>query len=303
VAAYGLNVATGDLYSGETAIIITGPGPGAVFGPHVRGFTPLGDPVPGLNFLAYGTSKYGVNVAAGNVDADYYDYDDEIITGAGPGAVFGPHVRGWNFHRDGSVEPFPGLSFFAYGTLKYGVNVVCGDLDGDLKDEIVTGAGPGAVFGPHVRGWSYREESEAVFPLPGLSYFAYGTLKYGVNVACGDLSGNEVESIITGPGPGLIFGPQVRAWNWNGSEVEPLETVNFFAYPGSLYGVSVATADIDFDGREEIITMPGPDPAWPARMRVWNLDGGEVTLVEECDFDAYQDLELTMGGTAAGGVY
>ena len=38
---------------------------------------------------------------------------DEIITGAGPGAVFGPHVRGWNFDNI-SVTPLPGLSFFAW---------------------------------------------------------------------------------------------------------------------------------------------------------------------------------------------
>ena len=33
------------------------------------------------------------------------------------------------------------LSFLAYGTLKFGVNVTCGDIDGDGFDEILTGAG------------------------------------------------------------------------------------------------------------------------------------------------------------------
>ncbi len=75
----------------------------------------------------------------------------ELLTGAGPGAIYGPHVRG--FTIDG--EPVDGLNFLAYGTNKWGVNVAAGDLDGDGKDEIITGAGPGAVFGPHVRAFSY----------------------------------------------------------------------------------------------------------------------------------------------------
>lgn len=31
--------------------------------------------------------------------------------------------------------------------------------------------------------------------------------------------------------------------------------------------------------------------------------GGTVSLMDDCDLDAYQDLQLLMGGTAAGGAY
>ena len=74
---------TGD--GGDT--ILTGAGPGEIYGPHVRGFQLDGAPLPGLNFLAYGTSKYGVNVAAGDIDADGFD---EVITGPGPRSRFRP---------------------------------------------------------------------------------------------------------------------------------------------------------------------------------------------------------------------
>jgi len=77
---------------------------------------------------------------------------DEVVTGAGPGAVFGPHVRAWDYDGGSGVTQVPGVSYFAYGTPKWGVNICCGDIDGDGYDEIVTGAGPGAVYGPHVRG-------------------------------------------------------------------------------------------------------------------------------------------------------
>ncbi len=89
---------------------------------------------------------------------------DEIITGAGPGAVFGPHVRGWNYDGTPGVTPVPGVSYFAYGTPKWGVNVSAGDIDGDGYDEIVTGAGPGAVYGPHVRGWNVDGGTAAAMP-------------------------------------------------------------------------------------------------------------------------------------------
>ena len=70
------------------------------------------------------------------------------------------------------------LSFIGYKKIqKTGVNVAAGDIDGDGFAEIVTGAGPGAVFGPHVRGWNV--DGGAAASIPGLSFFAYGTIKYG----------------------------------------------------------------------------------------------------------------------------
>jgi hypothetical protein len=297
VQAWGVNVACGDLDGDGYDEVVTGPGPGAVFGPHVRGFSPTGQPVPGVSYLAYGTNKYGVNVACGDLDGDGFD---EIVTGAGPGAVFGPHVRGWDVDG-GPAEPIPGTSYFAYGTLKWGVNVACGDLDGDGYDEIVTGAGPGAVFGPHVRGWNV--DSGTAQPIQSVSFFAYGTLKYGVNVACGDIDGDGRDEILTGPGPSSRFGAHVRGWRYDGTSVSPMPEVNFFAYYFAFtrYGVHLAAADIHGDGIDEIITIPGPDGGEFADVLVWRVPGGEPTLVNRIEFDAYQDLGLTFGGTVAGG--
>jgi len=130
--SFGVNVTCGRVNGDGFDAVITGAGPGAVYGPHVRGFEVDGTPLPGLSFLAYGTNKYGVNVAAGDLDGDGFD---EIITGAGAGEVFGPHVRGFDYDGGTSVSPVPGVSFFAYGTHKWGVNVAAGDFDGDGYDE------------------------------------------------------------------------------------------------------------------------------------------------------------------------
>jgi|GEM_PF-2045667 len=297
VEKFGVNVAAGDTDNDGIAEVLTGAGPGAVFGPHVRGFDFAGTPLPGLSFLAYGTNKYGVNVCAGDVDNDGYD---EIITGAGPGAVFGPHVRGWNRDGGGTPTPIGGISYFAYGTPKYGVNVSCGDIDGDGYDEIVTGAGPGTVYGPHVRGWNY--DGNAIAAMSTVSFLAYGTNQWGVNAVCGDIDGDGMDEIVTGPGPGVVFGPHVRGWNYDGGTVTPLSGVSFFAYDGALYGVRLAALDLDGDGTDELLTVPGPDAGWPSQVRGWSVDGGSATAISSIDFDAYGDMGYRHGGSVAGGI-
>ncbi len=293
---YGVNVAAGNIDDEPGDEIITGPGPGAIFGPQVRAFSSTGTALTGASFFAYGTNKYGVNVATGDLDGDGRH---EFITGAGPGAVFGPHVRAFSYDRDAvyPVSPVSGVSYFAYGTLKYGVNVACGDLDGDGMDEIVTGAGPGAVFGPHVRGWNV--DGGTAGPLGGVSYFAYSTLKWGVNVACGDLDGDGMDEIITGAGPGVVFGPHVRGWNVDGGTVTPIQGVSYFAYDTTEYGVEVGAGDLDGDGIDEIITGAGPGPDFTARVRGWNYDGTALTAMDDVDFLAYPADDVAYGAKVA----
>ena len=297
-SSYGVNISTGDINGNGSDSIITGAGPGDIYGPHVRGFTPTGSPIAELNFLAYGTNKFGVNVTCGDLTGNGRD---ELVTGAGPGAVFGPHVRGWIY--DGvSASPMPGISYFAYGTPKWGVNVAAGDIDGDGFDEIVTGAGPGGIYGPHVRGWNVDGGSAAA--IPGVSYFAYGTNKKGVRVACGDVDGDGIDEIVTGPGPSSVFGAHVRGWNYDGGTLAEIPGINFFAWQAgeSLYGATVsAGADLDGDGRSEIIAGQGPDPSAGTMVKVYGYDGSQTSLL--FGIDAYGDEGLTHGVIAAAGSY
>jgi len=125
-----------------------------------------------------------------------------IVTGPGPRERNRSLVRTW-----GAADALCRTEWVAYNVDRYGVNVACGDVTGDGIDEIITGAGPGAVYGPHVRGWNAMGT-----PIPGLSYLAYGTAKYGVNVTTGDVDGDGFDELITGAGPGAVFGPHVRGW-------------------------------------------------------------------------------------------
>ena len=294
---YGAKVTVGQVTDNFGDEILTGAGPGAIYGPHVRGFQVDGTPLPHLNFLAYGTNKYGVNVAAGDIDADGID---EILTGAGPGAVFGPHVRAFDYDGSSGVTPVPGVSYFAYGTPRWGVNVTAGDIDGDGYDEIVTGAGPGPVYGPHVRGWNVDGGTAAA--IPAVSFLAYGTNKFGVNVTCGDVDGDGIDEIVTGAGPGQVFGAHVRGWNFDGAALAPITGISFFAWvPNeSRFGATVfAGADLDDDDRDEIVVGPGPDPSMATPVKVYRYDGMQV--IQWISLEAFPGL--THGANVAAGLF
>jgi hypothetical protein len=295
---FGVNVAESRLASGSSSQILTGPGPGPIFGPQVRAFEGSGVPFDGnaVNFLAYGTKRLGVKVGAGDLDGGD---QDEILTGPGPALIFGPNVRGFKY-AGGVVNTLPGVNFFSYGTRKFGVNVTAGDIDGDGFDEIITGPGPGAVFGPHIRAFDYDGSGNKPTPVPGASFFAYGTRKWGANVATGDLDSDGLDEIITGAGPGNVFGAQVRAFDYSGSGVSQVPGVNFFAYDNSAfrYGVCVTAGNVNGAGNAELITAPGPGMGYAALIRVWNVSGG-VSLREA--FQAFGTGDDTYGGHVAFG--
>lgn len=140
--AGGVSIAVGDINNDGVDDIIVGAGPGG--GPHVRVIDGSKlDPAEGqlLSFFAFpATFQGGVTVAAGDVNGDGFD---DIIVGAGAGG--GPHVKVFD-GRD-SLAAGDGaavMSFMAYTpSFNGGVTVAAGDVNGDGRDDIITGAGPG----------------------------------------------------------------------------------------------------------------------------------------------------------------
>ena len=228
----GVRVAEADVNGDKRADVITGAGAGG--GPHVKVF----DGANGSelrSFYAYDAGfTGGVFVAAGDVNGDG---KADIITGAGAGA--GPQVKVF----DGTTGS-ESRSFFA-GAAGFtgGVRVAAGDVDGDGKADIITGEGTG---GGVVRVYSGASGAVLKTFMPYAAGFTGG-----VFVAAGDVNGDGVADIVTGPGSG---GSNVRVFD--GKTGATLQSFNAFA-SGFAGGVRVAAGDVNGDGVPDVVAAPG----------------------------------------------
>jgi hypothetical protein len=265
----GVRVATADVTGDGIEDVITAAGPGG--GPHVEVF----DGVTGKmarSFYAYDASfTGGVFVAAGDVNGDG---KADIITGAGAGG--GPHVRVFSGATGAEL-----YGFYAYiPTFTGGVNVAAGDVNGDGKADIITGAGPGGSPTVHV----YNGINVALI----YNFYAYAmSFSGGVNVAAGDTNGDGKADIITGAAAG--GGPHVEVFS--GADRSLLRS--FFAYSATFTGgVRVAAADQDGDGKADILVGGGAGAIVPTQA----LCG--QTLVQIRSYAAYDPTFL--GGCYVG---
>jgi hypothetical protein len=164
-----------------------------------------------------------------------------------------------------------------------GVYLAAGDVKGQGKADVITGAGPGG--GPHVRvfdgltGHAVKE------------FMAYDpAFTGGVYVAAGDVTGDGAADIITSAGPG--GGPHVQVFDGvSGALVR-----SFFAYdPAFTGGVYVAAGDVNGDGVADIITGAGAGGG----PHVQAFDGATGAVIRS--FFAY-DPAFTGGVRVAAGI-
>ncbi|HYC79787.1 MAG TPA: M23 family metallopeptidase [Candidatus Binatia bacterium] len=158
------------------------------------------------------------------------------------------------------IRPQQPNEVLPFGEFNGGGFISAGNVDADLSNELVVGAGPGG--GPHVRVM----EKDGT---PISSFFPYAVgFRGGVDVAIADIEGDGKAEIITAPHSG--GGPHVKIFDLAGREIG-----GFMAYDGRFTGgVNIAAADMDGDGGDEIITAPGKGGG--PHVRVFKQTGQEI---------------------------
>lgn len=157
-----------------------------------------------------------------------------------------------------------------------------------------TGPGPGHL--PLVKVTVAGAKGNKTF-----SFMAYpNSYTGGVRVAVGDVNGDGVADIITGPGAGAPAHIKVIDGTRLGQRGSQL--MSFTAYPGFLGGVYVAAGDVNGDGFADIITSAGGpkghvkvfDGATGAEIRSFfafqGFSGGVSVAAGDVNGDGFADI-------------
>lgn len=193
----GVYVAAGDFNKDGFAEIVIGAGEGG--GPRVLIFDGKTRAQISDIFVFENSFRGGIRVSVGDFNGDG---NLDLVTAAGEGG--GPRVK----VVDGALLPrvVPLADFFAYEqTLRNGAYVGSGDINGDGKADIVTGAGPGGSPRVSVFDANTFLTTPAVNPDTArvIDYFAYDdATRDGVRVAIKNADGDGNGDIVTGPGSG-----------------------------------------------------------------------------------------------------
>ena len=252
-------------------------------------------PDGGLYYLARGSGGKLLKISFANPQTPLTM--SSIVVGAGAGGAPGSsQVR--VFAPGGTI---PERDFVAYDGFAGGVRVATGDVNGDGVPDLITGSGPGAS---HVKVFDGLDNHllRSFLAFPGATdpadpnYFAR-SFQGGVYVASGDVDEDGKADLLVGADSGA--GPNVRVFS--GADASIL--ASFWAFdPAFRGGVRVATADVDLDGRADVIVGAGPG-AGP-HVKVFSLGPGGSgmfgTATEIRSFFAF-DPGFSGGIFAAGG--
>ena len=262
-AEYGVNAVSGDFDGDGKPEVITAPQKGG--GPQLKMFNWKGDLLRPGWFAFDENFRGGVNLAKGDVNGD--GAQDLIVSQASEGPawvkVYTFTPREINLHSE----------FLAYAEgFKGGCYVAAGNVMGNKKAEIITGAGAGG--GPQVRIFGGKGKWKQK------QWFAFDeSFRGGVTVAAGNLNKKKKAEIVVGQAS------QGQAWikiyKKRGTEL----ISQFKAYPDEMdEGVTISIGKVKKNKKRKIIT--GPGGGWGPEVKVFGKKGKQVKdfAVYDSDF-------------------
>ncbi len=290
-----VRVATGDINGDGIGDFITAQGDGAGSGSQVRIFDGnsalfSGTAVEISSFFAYGNSA-GASTTAGFgggvfvASADFNgDGVDEVVTSAGAGAR--GHVKVFNFNVGGVFQgstPELRSSFYAYTDFAGEIRVTTAFFGGTTY--LITGSGAGTSQSDvrlYQNAFNIGQIPDLTFVAPVAQLFPFAGFSGGVSVAAGDVDGDGNDELFVSQnagGTGLV--------NVYGAANLTTPIVQFQAFGGFTGEVRLGCADVDGDGRDEVLTSTGSSPgAGGAHVKAWSVTGATADTIRS--FFAYE---------------
>jgi uncharacterized delta-60 repeat protein len=297
--AGNVRVTTADVTGDGTPDYVVGAGPGG--GPVVSVYDGTSGTLVASISVFEAAFTGGVFVAAADLDGDGRA---EVV--ATPDQCGGGRVVVFSVAAGGAATMR--ASFFGIDDPNFrgGARVALGDVNADGTPDLVVAAGFGggprvAVFtGGSVLGGAPARLMNDFFAFPGADAV---TLRNGVFVAAGDVTGDGFADLAFGGGPGgaprvfILSGAVVSAGNMAGAQAAPV--ANFFVAGNTSDrgGVRLAVTDVDRDNKADVVTGSGEGA--PGLVRVY--PGANFTTPAEPG--AFQSLPVFGGNVLAGGVF
>jgi protocatechuate 3,4-dioxygenase beta subunit len=250
----GVRVASADFNGDGVADVVVGTGPGVGTQVQVLDGTDRHVLFTVSPFEASFTG--GVFVAVGDITGD--GKPDLVVTpgeGGGPVAVVydGAKLVAGRSADDAQVIRFLGIDD---PNFRGGARASVGDFNADGSGDLIVAAGFGG--GPRVAGFDGKSLVAGTPARLFADFFVFEqSLRNGVYVAAGDLTGDGDADLVVGGGPG--GGPRVMALS--GADLlsnTQTQVANFFAGDtANRGGIRVAVRDLDGDGRADLATGSG----------------------------------------------